>query len=62
MFEVTGSDIQLRDDKQLRTLVARLCLAELRSMDLPVSGVTAEFKARVVLKNKRWRIAKLEID
>lgn len=41
MFEVTGSDIQLLDDRQLRTLIARLCLAELRSMDLPVSGVTA---------------------
>lgn len=41
MFEVTGNDIQLLDDKQLRTLVARLCIAELRSKNLPVSGVTA---------------------
>lgn len=27
-----------------------------------LSGVTAEFKARVVYKKKRWRIADLEID
>lgn len=41
MFEVTGRNIQLLDDRQLRTLVTRLCLAELRSMNLAVSGVTA---------------------
>lgn len=41
MFEITGDDIKDLDDTQLRTLVARLAIAELRSRDKPISGVTA---------------------
>ncbi len=41
MFEVTGKEIQQLDDKQLRTLVARLAVAELLSLGQPISGVTA---------------------
>ncbi len=41
MFEVTGAEIQQLDDVQLRTLIARLAIAELRSKNFPVSGVTA---------------------
>lgn len=41
MFEVTGGDIQKLDDVELRTLVARLAIAELSSKGLPISGVTA---------------------
>lgn len=41
MFEVIGSEIQMLDDSQLRTLIARLAIAELRAKNLPISGVTA---------------------
>lgn len=41
MFEVTGAEIQQLDDRQLRTLVARLAVAELLSLQQPISGVTA---------------------
>ena len=41
MFEVTGDDIERLDDSELRTLVARLAVAELRANSLPVAGVTA---------------------
>jgi len=41
MFEVTGDDIQRLDDRQLRTLIARLAIAELSAAGLPISGVTA---------------------
>lgn len=41
MFETTGIEIQKLDDVQLRTLVARLAVAELSSKSLPISGVTA---------------------
>ncbi len=41
MFEITGEDVQKLDDGQLRTLVARLAIAELSSKEFPVSGVTA---------------------
>lgn len=41
MFEITGEEIQRLDDVQLRTLVARLAIAELRAKNLPVAGVTA---------------------
>ncbi|WP_422343185.1 hypothetical protein [Parasphingorhabdus sp.] len=41
MFEITGEEIQRLDDVELRTLVARLALAELRARNLPVAGVTA---------------------
>jgi hypothetical protein len=41
MFEVTGDEIQRLDDVQLRTLVARLAIAELDAKGLPTSGVTA---------------------
>ncbi len=41
MFEVTGDDISRLNDDDLRTLAARLALAELGRMGLPISGVTA---------------------
>ncbi len=41
MFEVTGSDIAALTDVDLRTLVARLALAELRKAGLPQSSVIA---------------------
>ncbi|WP_231420782.1 hypothetical protein [Sphingomonas sp. Leaf205] len=41
MFEITGSDISELTDADLRTVVARLAIAELARQGLPVSGVTA---------------------
>lgn len=41
MFEVTGDDIKELDDEQLRTLISRLSIAELRNAGQPISGVTA---------------------
>ncbi|WP_067738337.1 hypothetical protein [Novosphingobium naphthalenivorans] len=41
MFEITGDDIKALDDKQLRTLIARLTIAELKKSGQPISGVTA---------------------
>ena len=41
MFEVSGDDIARLTDTDLRTLVARLALAELQGAGLPRSGVTA---------------------
>jgi hypothetical protein len=41
MFEITGEEIQRLDDVQLRTLVARLAIAELRARNQAVAGVTA---------------------
>jgi hypothetical protein len=41
MFEVIGSDIAALTDVDLRTLVARLALAELRKAGLPQSSVLA---------------------
>ncbi|WIF69948.1 hypothetical protein QN096_12660 [Metapseudomonas otitidis] len=41
MFEVTGADIANLSDGDLRTLVARLALSELRAQGCPVSSVTA---------------------
>lgn len=41
MFDVLGTDIQKLNDTDLRTLIVRLAIAELRSKNLPVSGVTA---------------------
>lgn len=41
MFEVTGDDISRLNDDDLRTLAARLSLAELDQLALPLSGVTA---------------------
>lgn len=41
MFEITGEDIMNLDDDVLRTLVARLCVAELYAAKSPISGVTA---------------------
>ena len=40
MFEITGDDIAALNDTDLRTLVGRLCEAELRRGGLPVSAVT----------------------
>lgn len=41
MFDVTGLDISALGDADLRTLVARLALAELRKQGCPLSAVTA---------------------
>lgn len=41
ILDVTGDDIARLNDADLRTLVARLALAELGSQGLPLSGVTA---------------------
>lgn len=41
MFEITGAHIADLNDADLRTLVARLCLAELRTQGCPSSSVTA---------------------
>jgi len=41
MFEIVGNDIAALTDVDLRTLVARLAIAELHRQDLPVSNVTA---------------------
>jgi hypothetical protein len=41
MFEITGTDIANLSDGDLRTLVARLALAELRAQGCPLSSVTA---------------------
>ncbi len=40
MFEITAQDIAQLDDKQLRTLAALLCEAELRSRGYPTAAVT----------------------
>lgn len=40
MFEITGDDIALLGDADLRTLVGLLCEAELRRAGLPVSAIT----------------------
>jgi hypothetical protein len=40
MFEITGNDIALLNDEDLRDLVALLCEAELRHRGLPASAVT----------------------
>ena len=39
MFEITGDDIAALNDEDLRTLVGRLCEAELRRRALPASAV-----------------------
>lgn len=41
MFEITGADIASLNDSDLRTLVARLALSELRTQGCPLSSVTA---------------------
>jgi hypothetical protein len=41
VFDIDGSHIAELNDTDLRTLVARLCEAELRRAGLPVSAVTA---------------------
>ncbi|WP_342239537.1 hypothetical protein, partial [Inquilinus sp. OTU3971] len=41
MFDITGDDIAKLNDADLRTLVARLALAELAARDAPLSAVTA---------------------
>src|SRR5262245_12547478 len=40
MFEITGDDIAALSDEDLRTLVGRLCEAELRRRNLSTSAVT----------------------
>ena len=41
MLELTGDHIQSLNDEDLRELVYKLCIAELRGAGLPASGVTA---------------------
>jgi len=41
MFDITGNDIARLDDADLRTLVARLAIAESAAHKLPISAVTA---------------------
>lgn len=41
MFEITGAQIAELDDTDLRTLVARLAIAELHGQGCPSSSVTA---------------------
>ncbi len=41
MFEISGDDIAVLSDSDLRSLVARLALAELKAKGLPLSSVTA---------------------
>ena len=41
MFDIEGTDVAALTDADLRTLVARLAIAELDANGLPVSGVTA---------------------
>jgi len=41
MLEVTGGDVEKLTDTDLRTLVARLAIAELRAQGCPISAVTA---------------------
>src|SRR5207248_8911058 len=41
MFEISGNDIRNLGDADLRSLVARLAIAELRAKGLPLSAVTA---------------------
>jgi len=41
MFEITGEDVARLSGADLRTLVARLCLAELRAQGAPLSAVAA---------------------
>ncbi|MBY0484065.1 hypothetical protein [Nitrosomonas sp.] len=41
MLDITGDHINKLSDEDLRTLVARLCEAELRHLNLPLSAVTA---------------------
>jgi len=40
MFEITGDDISLLNDTDLRTLIGLLCEAEMRRRGLPSSAVT----------------------
>jgi hypothetical protein len=40
MLEITGDDIAALNDEDLRTLVGRLCEAELRARNLTTSAVT----------------------
>jgi hypothetical protein len=40
MFEISGSDITNLSDADLRSLIARLALAELKAKDHPLSSVT----------------------
>lgn len=41
MFDITGDDIARLNDADFRTLVARLAIAELTTLKLPISAVTA---------------------
>ena len=40
MLEITGDDIAALNDEDLRTLIGRLCEAELRARNLTTSAVT----------------------
>ncbi|HZS18071.1 MAG TPA: hypothetical protein VFA51_09090 [Candidatus Udaeobacter sp.] len=41
MFEISGNEISSLDDADLRSLIARLAIAELRAKDYPLSSVAA---------------------
>jgi hypothetical protein len=65
MFEITAADIAALNDEDLRSLVARLCEAEMRQQGLPTSAVSwggdqnapdGGVDVRVDLsKKKRWK-------
>jgi len=40
LLEITGDDIALLDDAELRTLIGLLCEADYRLAGLPTTGVT----------------------
>lgn len=40
LLEITGEDITLLDDADLRTLIGLLCEADYRSVELPTKGIT----------------------
>ncbi|HEY3700067.1 MAG TPA: hypothetical protein VGK97_12080, partial [Spongiibacteraceae bacterium] len=40
LFEITGDDIALLDDAELRTLIGLLCEADYRQAGLPITGIT----------------------
>ena len=40
MFEITGDDIALLSDEDLRSLIGRLCESEMRLRGFPASAVT----------------------
>src|ERR1700712_1463917 len=56
MFDITGEDVARLGDADLRTLVARLALAELASQCLPYSAVTAGGHQDAQDGGLHWRV------